>query len=142
MGQNQGTWIHSRTIWSQNESTDKLPDLVARKPLNDLLTSVQFPGPKSQDQSMALLHARPGFQVELMAAEPLVVDPVAMAWGPDGKFWVVEMGDYPRGTDTPGKRGGVIRCLEDTNDDGRYDRSNVFLENLGYPNASLPGARE
>ena len=38
-----------------------------------------------------------GFQVDLVAAEPLVKDPVDIAWGPDGRLWVVEMADYPTG---------------------------------------------
>ena len=40
---------------------------------------------------------RPGFKVELVAHEPLVLDPVAFDWGADGKLWVVEMRDYPLG---------------------------------------------
>jgi len=49
-----------------------------------------------------------GFKVELVASEPLVVDPVAIDWGPDGRMWVVEMRDYPLGLDGKGKAGGVI----------------------------------
>ena len=84
------------------------------------------------------MQARPGFQVELMAAEPLVRDPIAMAWGPDGRLWVVEMGDYPRGVDGKGGQGGVVRFLEDTDGDGRYDRSTVFLDELGFPTGVAP----
>jgi hypothetical protein len=40
--------------------------------------------------------------VELVAAEPLVVDPVAFDWGADGRLWVVEMRDYPLGMDGHG----------------------------------------
>jgi len=50
------------------------------------------PGPKSPEESMKCFVPRPGFKVELMAAEPLVMDPMAFAWGPGGKFWVVQMG--------------------------------------------------
>ena len=64
------------------------------------------PGPKSPDESLKCIKLRPGFKVELMAAEPLVKDPIAFAWGPDGKLWVVEMGDYPLGVDGKGKPGG------------------------------------
>ncbi len=95
-GTNNGAWVHGRHLYVQNESTDKLPDVVDRLALDDLLADVRFPGPKSPEQSLAVMHARPGFQVELAAAEPLVRDPVAMAFGPDGRLWVVEMGDYPR----------------------------------------------
>src|SRR5208337_2069520 len=59
--------------------------------------------PKSPADSLKCIKARPGFKAELMVAEPLVMDPIAFAWGPDGKFWVVEMGDYPLGIDGKGK---------------------------------------
>lgn len=137
-GTNNGAWLHDRTLWVQNETTDKLPDLVDRRPLDDLLKDVLFPPGKSPEQSLAATHVRPGFQVELAAAEPLVTDPVAMAWGPDGKLWVVEMGDYPRGEDGKGKHGGMVRCLEDIEGDGHYDRSTVFLDDLGFPNGVTP----
>jgi len=137
-GTNNGAWIHSRTLWVQNEDTDKLPDLVDRKPLDDLLRDELFPGLKTPEASLAVTFARPGFQVELAASEPLVEDPIAFDWGPDGKFWVVEMGDYPRGVDGKGKKGGVVRCLEDTDGDGRYDKSTVFLDDLGFPTNVAP----
>ena len=45
-----------------------------------------------------------------------------------GRFWVVEMGDYPLGVDGKGKPGSRIRILTDTNGDGRYDQSQVFYD--------------
>src|SRR5262249_34362579 len=81
---------------------------------------------------------RPGFVVELMAAEPLVKDPIAFAWGPDGKLWVVEMGDYPTGVDGKGKPGGRIKYLEDTDGDGKYDKATLFLDKLKFPSGILP----
>ncbi|REK11422.1 MAG: dehydrogenase [Planctomycetota bacterium] len=137
-GTNNGAWIHRRTLLVQNEDTAELPDLVERMPLDDLLVDVLFPGPKSPEQSLAVTHARPGFQVELMAAEPLVADPIAIAFGPDGKLWVVEMGDYPRGIDGEGGKGGRVRYLEDTDGDGQFDKSTLFLDDLGYPNGIAP----
>ena len=68
-----------------------------------------------------------------MAAEPLVQSPIAFAWGPDGKLWVVEMGDYPLGIDGKGKPGGRVKYLEDTNGDGTYDKATVFLDDLPLP---------
>jgi putative membrane-bound dehydrogenase-like protein len=96
------------------------------------------PGPKSPADSLQCIQVRPGFTVELMAAEPLVMDPIAFAWGPDGKFWVVEMGDYPLGVDGKGKFGGNVKFLTKSKDDGPYTKATVFLDNLGYPTGVTP----
>ncbi len=94
--------------------------------------------PLAPSEALRAIHVRPGYRVELVAAEPLVQDPVAIAWGNDGKLWVAEMADYPLGIDGKGKPGGRIRFLEDTDGDGRYDRSVVFLESLPFPNGVMP----
>src|SRR5580700_1529283 len=70
--------------------------------------SSDMPGAMSPTDSLRSIQVRPGFTVELVAAEPLVQSPIAFAWGPDGKFWVVEMGDYPLGADGKGKPGGRV----------------------------------
>ena len=87
------------------------------------------------------MRLRSGMEVELVAAEPLVMDPVGFDWGPDGRLWVVEMRDYPNGLtwnqpdDPMNEPGGRIKVLTDTNGDGRYDEAQVFLDGLGYPSA-------
>ncbi len=96
------------------------------------------PGPKSPQESLACIKTRPGFTVELMAAEPLVQSPIAFAWGPDGKFWVVEMGDYPLGSDGKGKPGGRIKYLTRSREDGPYDKATVFLDGLSFPTGVTP----
>ena len=50
----------------------------------------------------------------------------------------VEMGDYPLGVDGKGKPGGVVRILEDTDGDGRYDKATTFLDGLRFPTGVLP----
>src|SRR5262245_39632254 len=96
------------------------------------------PGPKSPAESLKCIQPRAGFTIELMAAEPQVQDPIAFAWGADGKFWVVEMGDYPLGVDGKNKFGGTVKFLEKSRADGPYDKSTVFLDNLGYPTGVFP----
>ena len=93
--------------------------------------------PKSPDDSLSLLHVKPGYEVELVASEPLTTDPVAIDWGPDGRLWVVEMADYPMGMDGNMKPGGRVKFLEDTDADGKYDKSTLFLDNLNFPNGIL-----
>jgi putative membrane-bound dehydrogenase-like protein len=89
--------------------------------------------PLSPQQSLAALRVREGLRAELVVAEPLVVDPVAIAFGPDGKLWVAEMLDYPAGKGGDYKPGGRIRLLESTGGDGQYDRATVFLDNIPFP---------
>ncbi|MDF1859169.1 MAG: HEAT repeat domain-containing protein, partial [Verrucomicrobiales bacterium] len=87
------------------------------------------------DKALDSIHIPNGYEVQLVAAEPLVQDPVAIDWGADGKLWVAEMADYPGGID--GKSGGRIRYLEDSDGDGVYDKSNLFLEGLNYPSGVM-----
>ncbi|MEX2285786.1 MAG: PVC-type heme-binding CxxCH protein, partial [Planctomycetaceae bacterium] len=136
-GTNNGFWVHSRHLWWQNEHTAKLKDLVDRRSFDDLMKN-DVPGPKSPEESLKAMVARPGFTVELVASEPLVRDPVAFEWGPDGKLWVVEMADYPVGIDGNGKPGGRIRVLQDTDGDGKYDHAKLFLDGLNFPNGVMP----
>ncbi len=92
-----------------------------------------FPPPKNPEEARRAIRVPPGLRVELVAAEPLVVDPIAFDWGPDGALWVVEMRDYPEGMDGKGKPGGRIKRLTDTDGDGKYDRADVFVDGLAYP---------
>ena len=134
---NNGAWFHSGHLWVQNEDTAHLPDVVDRRSFKQLL---DFGGPKAKEpkESRRCFQVREGFEVQLVASEPQVRDPVAFDWGADGKLWVAEMGDYPSGTDGKGKAGGVVRWLEDADGDGRYEKSTVFLEGLNFPNGVMP----
>jgi putative membrane-bound dehydrogenase-like protein len=74
----------------------------------------------------------PGFALELMAAEPLVASPVAIAWDEDGALFVAEMRGY---SEHQGERIGRIRLLHDEDGDGRPDRATVYAEGLAWPTA-------
>ena len=97
--------------------------------------SAQQPNPPmlSPEDALAAIEVSEGFEVELVAAEPLVQDPVNFDWGPDGRLWVVEMADYPLGLDGTGQPGGRVKVLEDTDGDGVYDRSTLFADGLNTP---------
>ncbi len=70
-----------------------------------------------------------GFQLELIASEPLVSDPVDMEIDEEGRLMVVEMHGYP--LDLSGS--GVVKELIDTDDDGLPDKSIVFADGLVLP---------
>jgi putative membrane-bound dehydrogenase-like protein len=134
---NNGVWFKSESLWVQNEDTGKLPDQVERHTFKELMAGA-VAMPKSPQDSLACISVSPGFKVELVASEPLTKSPIAFDWGADGKFWIVEMGDYPLGVDGHGKPGGIVRFLEDTKGDGHYDKSTVFLDNLPFPTGIIP----
>jgi len=77
-------------------------------------------------------HLRPGFTAQLVAAEPLVVDPVALAFDESGTAYVVEMRDYSERRD---ESLGSIRRLVDEDADGRIDTATLFATGLPWPTA-------
>ena len=81
-----------------------------------------------------------GYSLELVLSEPQIEEPVAMAWDGNGVLYVVEMRTYMQTADatdeqTPKSR---ISRHEDTNGDGNYDKSTVFIDNLLLPRMILP----
>ena len=86
----------------------------------------------SPEQAAANLVVRPGFHAELMVSEPLVVDPVAMAFDENGRLFVVEMRDY---SERRAEKLGRVKLLEDTDGDGRFDKAHVFADGLPWPTA-------
>ncbi len=97
----------------------------------------QFPPTLTAAQEAKTFHMAPGFQVQLVAAEPLVVDPILAEFDGNGRLWVVEMQGYAVGKamvneETPV---GNVVILEDTNGDGIYDKRTVFQDKLVLPRA-------
>jgi putative membrane-bound dehydrogenase-like protein len=136
-GKNNGVWFANEHLWIQNEHTNRLPDGVDRRKFQEIIANAE-PKPQSPKESLDSIKVPDNFQVQLMAAEPHVMDPIALEWGIDGKLWVVEMADYPLGIDDQGKPGGRIRYLEDTNQDGSYDKSTVFVDQIPFPTGVFP----
>jgi putative membrane-bound dehydrogenase-like protein len=81
----------------------------------------------------------PGFEVRLFAAEPDVVNPVAMTWDERGRLWVLELYEYPLGA-PPGQKGrDRIKILEDTDNDGVADKVTVWADGLNLATGLLLG---
>lgn len=96
------------------------------------------PGPAlSPKESLAKMTVPDGFRVELVAAEPDLVNPVAMAFDERGRIWVTESFEYPRREPGPGR--DRIKILEDTNGDGTMDSVKIFAEGLNIPSAIAVG---
>lgn len=104
----------------------------------DALCRPPAPPPLSPADSLAALRLRPDFTAQLVAAEPLVADPIYMDWGADGKLWVVEMADYPFHDYNGVTHQGRVKFLEDADGDGIYDKATTFLDALTYPTGLAP----
>jgi putative membrane-bound dehydrogenase-like protein len=95
--------------------------------------------PLSPKQAQATFAVPKGFRVELVAAEPDVVDPVAMTFDERGRIFVAEMRGYPNGGRGTGViRSGQIRMLEDRDGDGYYETSTVWADGLRFPTGLMP----
>lgn len=77
-------------------------------------------------------------RIDLVAAEPQVVDPVAIAFDERARMYVVEMRDYPSGPPAGQPPMSRISLLEDTDGDGRFETSHVFADGLLFPTGVLP----
>jgi putative membrane-bound dehydrogenase-like protein len=98
----------------------------------------QPPGPPlAPEVALKKMQVPEGFRVELVAAEPDVTNPVAMAFDERGRLWVTESFEYPRHEPGPGK--DRIKILEDTNGDGRFDSVKIFAEGLNIPSGIAVG---
>src|SRR5881394_1431215 len=106
--------------------------------------SGKLPGiaPTPASEAAKTFRVLDGFRMDLLAAEPLVASPVAMAYDENGRAYVCEMRDYPytdkahhqRNQENPTDAAiGTVRLLEDTDGDGVFDRSTVFADGLSWP---------
>ncbi|MEE2885894.1 MAG: PVC-type heme-binding CxxCH protein [Planctomycetota bacterium] len=78
-----------------------------------------------------------GFTVELVAAEPDIVNPIGMAFDAQGRIWITESLEYPRRS--AGKGRDRIKVLQDTDHDGKVDKVTVFADGLNIPSGIAVG---
>src|SRR5438093_8882407 len=104
--------------------------LAAEQRVVDPKALPKFP-PMAPRDALNTFQLRKGFRLELVAAEPLITDPIALAFDEDGRLFVLEMNDYP---DRKQHRGRVRR-LVDSDGDGRFDQATVFAKDRRWPSA-------
>lgn len=93
------------------------------------------------EKALSTFTVQQDFRLELVASEPHVSDPVDACFDEYGRMFVAEMHGYPFSQEPTrlnpkggGKAdAGVIRLLEDTNGDGRFDRSVKFADGIRWP---------
>lgn len=93
--------------------------------------------PRDPKTAASMMTVPEGFAVEIVAAEPDIVNPVAMTIDERGRFWITESLEYPRRE--PGSGKDRIKILEDTDADGKADKFTVFMEGLNIPSGIAVG---
>ncbi|MGI9244136.1 MAG: PVC-type heme-binding CxxCH protein, partial [Verrucomicrobiales bacterium] len=94
--------------------------------------------PTTPGEALGTFQTAPGYRLEQVAAEPLVADPIAMAFDGVHRLFVVEMRGYSERRD---EKLGRIRLLIDDDRDGQFDRSTVYAEGLAWPTAVIAWKR-
>ncbi|HLS27470.1 MAG TPA: PVC-type heme-binding CxxCH protein, partial [Opitutales bacterium] len=90
--------------------------------------------PTEPADALETFEIKDGFKIELVASEPIVVDPVAISFDENGQLYVIEMIDYSERRD---ETLGRVMLLRDTDGDGIFNESIVFAEGLGWPTAII-----
>ena len=94
----------------------------------------------SAEEELATFELPPGFKIELVAEEPMVVDPVQVVFDELGRLWVVEMRGYMPDIEGNGEQEpiGRIAVLTDEDGDGTMDRREDFADGLVLPRGVAP----
>lgn len=100
--------------------------------------TIRDSNPLAPMDERAGFHVPDGFQIELIASEPLISKPMNMAFDSVGRLWITQSTQYPfpakvgeRGTD-------AIVILEDNDHNGTFEKSHVFADGLNIPIGMLP----
>lgn len=94
--------------------------------------------PKTPEESLKTFESANDFTMQIVAAEPLVQDPISAAFDEHGNLYVTEMLDYPYHPGKGKKPIGRVRFLRDTNHDGTYEESHIFAEELLWAGGVAP----
>ena len=106
--------------------------VLHHKPAENFAAELPRIAPHEPADALSTFQVEDGFKIEQAAAEPLVATPVAMAFDADSRLYVVEMRDY---SEQDKERLGRVRLLEDTDEDGRFDKATIFADDLSWPTA-------
>jgi glucose/arabinose dehydrogenase len=83
------------------------------------------------------LHLPPGFEIQLVAAEPDIIHPINIAFDNRGRLWVTTSIEYPFPAKGPQTK-DTVKILEDFGPDGRARKITTFADNLNIPIGVLP----
>lgn len=94
-----------------------------------LMPQKDYKAGQTAQEALKNLQLPAGFKAELIAAEPEVVQPIAMCWDERGRLWVVEGNSYPKPRE-PGAGQDRILIFEDKDGDGKFETRKVFADGI------------
>ncbi|MEM8710031.1 MAG: c-type cytochrome, partial [Planctomycetota bacterium] len=125
------------TAYAAAQAGDRKDEVQGDLPADLVIPPAPVLSPEEEHATFAL---PPGFEIELVAAEPLVIDPVQITFDEFGRLWVVEMNGYMPDIDGNGEHDPIctIAILEDTDGDGQMDTREAFAKDLVLPRGVVP----
>ncbi|MBM3443849.1 MAG: dehydrogenase [Bacteroidetes bacterium] len=150
LGHDERTWgakgfqdlLYYAILWTLNDNA--YMSYIARKPQPFDYKEASLPNyekrpgaqlqqlPLSPEESMKHIQVPVDFKLELFAAEPNVMHPIAMSWDEKGRMYVLITQDYPNERKENGGSDYILIC-EDTDKDGKADKFTRFAEGLSIP---------
>ncbi|MBE9464746.1 c-type cytochrome [Dyadobacter subterraneus] len=102
-------------------------------------TSNPSPEHLTPEQSLKTFKLPKGYHLELVASEPMIHEPVAIAWDGNARMYVAELNTYMQDVEGTNEHAPTSRVmlLEDTNNDGKMDKSSVFIDKMLLPRMLL-----
>jgi putative membrane-bound dehydrogenase-like protein len=94
-----------------------------------LMAQKDYKAGQAAAEALKNLQLPTGFRAELIAAEPEIVQPIAMCWDERGRLWVVEGNSYPKPREEGAGQDRIL-ILEDSDGDGSFETRKVFAEGL------------
>jgi glucose/arabinose dehydrogenase/mono/diheme cytochrome c family protein len=129
-----------------NDNTDEMNQVAGEHGFDTPHTVSQDPStnPLPPEQSLKTFRLPAGYRLEVVANEPMISEPVAIAWDGNGRMFVAQLETYMQTVDAVGQNEphSRIMLLEDTDNDGRMDKASVFLDSLLSPRMILCVGRE
>ncbi|MGV3639336.1 MAG: PVC-type heme-binding CxxCH protein, partial [Adhaeribacter sp.] len=158
-GHNDSTWTNAGfqqlmrqgVLWAMGEQVQqqianlRLPQVDIYGPSGIRISDFtkRYEVPKLQPalqpaEAQKMIQVPADFDLQLFAAEPDIINPIAIAWDERGRLWVVESVDYPNTfRETDGAANDRIKICEDTNGDGKADKFTVFADQLNIPTSMV-----
>ena len=112
------------------------PDQSVNETIDKLASKLPRLKPSTPIESLNQIVIHPEFEIQLVASEPLIRDPGAIAIDESNRMYVCELPEYNAyaAKEAPGE-GGAIKLLTDKDGDGKYDSATTFLSDIPYPTA-------